>query len=81
LLTLASFFENAQVALNLGLLFSTAQVAYQFWQSRGWATFWAIFSQTHLVTLSRNQESAFWIVEKLKHLKGVSTANAAQSIW
>jgi hypothetical protein len=28
-------------------------VMYLFWQLIGWATFWAIFSQTHLATLAR----------------------------
>jgi hypothetical protein len=39
------------------------------------------FAKLRPNSATRNQESAFWIIEKLKHLKGVSTANAAQSIW
>jgi hypothetical protein len=32
-------------------LFSMVQVMYRIWQKMGWATFWAIFSQAHPVTL------------------------------
>jgi hypothetical protein len=33
------------------LLLSPVKVMYSFWPKMGWATFWAIFLQTHLVTL------------------------------
>jgi hypothetical protein len=36
---------------NFGLLVFTVPVTYSFWQKMGWATFWATFSNTHLVTL------------------------------
>jgi hypothetical protein len=41
------------VAQIFGLLFPSRPVMYLFWQKMGWATFWAIFSQTDLVTLAR----------------------------
>jgi hypothetical protein len=50
LFTLDSFSKNLEVALILGLLFYSAKVVYQ-WRKRNLATFWAIVSQTHLVTL------------------------------
>jgi hypothetical protein len=37
---------------NFGLLFSTVQVEYSPGQKMGWASFLAIFSQTHLVALT-----------------------------
>jgi hypothetical protein len=40
-------FENYRSIANFGLLFTTVPFMYKF----GWATFWATFSQTHLVTL------------------------------
>jgi hypothetical protein len=46
---LGSFF-NADVALIWGY-FSTVKFTYYFWQKMDWPKFWAIFSQTHLVTL------------------------------
>jgi hypothetical protein len=33
-----------------GLLFASVKFLHLFGQNMGWATFWAIFSQTHLVT-------------------------------
>jgi hypothetical protein len=38
------FEKNTKVAVMFGLLFP--------WLKMGWAIFWAIFSQTHLVTLT-----------------------------
>jgi hypothetical protein len=61
---LGDFFTNAsgifmtfiiEVARLLGYYFSTAQVVYWFSQMLGWATFWAILSQTHLVTVHLSQ--------------------------
>jgi hypothetical protein len=40
-----------EVAHIIGLLFHTAKVMHDFFQKMDWATFWATFSQTHLVTL------------------------------
>jgi hypothetical protein len=49
--SLGSFLKTAKVAQFCGLLFSAVKVMYSFWQKMAWATFWAIFSPTHLVTL------------------------------
>jgi hypothetical protein len=38
--------------LNFELLLSTEKAMYLRLQKMRWATFWAIFSQTHLVALS-----------------------------
>jgi ascorbate-specific PTS system EIIC-type component UlaA len=40
-----------EVAQIFGLLLSTEKVENGFWQKMDWATFWAIFSQTHQATL------------------------------
>jgi hypothetical protein len=40
------FFENYNSSLHFGILFSSDKELF-------WATFWAIFSQTHPVTLTR----------------------------
>jgi hypothetical protein len=47
--------KMTEVALMLGLLSSTVKVMRQFRQNIGWATFWALFCQAHLVTLVSNQ--------------------------
>lgn len=44
-------FSITEVARVLGVLFSTIKVMYHFCPKMGWATTWAIFLQTHLVTL------------------------------
>jgi hypothetical protein len=54
-----SFSQFSEVASTLGLLCSTAEAVYQFEQIMGWATFWAIFLQTHLVTLRTIKHSCF----------------------
>jgi hypothetical protein len=51
LFTLGRFLKVARVAQIVWEFLSTAQVMHTFLQEMGWATFWAIFSQTHLVTL------------------------------
>jgi hypothetical protein len=45
------FLKIAEMAQIFGLLCSTVNVTYHFGQNLSWATFWAIFSQTHLATL------------------------------
>jgi hypothetical protein len=42
-----------EVSQIFGLVFTTVKVMYKFGQKVVWATVWAIFSQTHLVTLLR----------------------------
>jgi hypothetical protein len=38
-----------------GEFFSTEKDMYQLRRKEGWARFWAIFAQTHLVTLSPSE--------------------------
>jgi hypothetical protein len=52
---LGSFLKKKQKWPNfVGYSFSTVKgyVCIHFGEKIGWATFWAIFSQTHLVTLA-----------------------------
>jgi hypothetical protein len=44
--------ENYRSSPNFRLLFSTVIAVYWYWQKMGWATIWAIFSQTYLATLA-----------------------------
>jgi hypothetical protein len=46
-----SFLKITKVANIFWPLFPTVKVYNKFWQKMDWAKFWAIFSQTHLVTL------------------------------
>jgi hypothetical protein len=59
----------AKVAQTVGLLFNVMFVlcTYAFGQKRSWATFWAILSQTHLVTLVELQ-----FLARVRTLKNVS---------
>jgi hypothetical protein len=45
----------AEVSQIFGLLFTTVPVIVLIWTKNGCATFWATFSQTHLVTLTLSQ--------------------------
>jgi hypothetical protein len=47
--------EITKVFPIFGLRFSSVKVMHSFWQQIGWATFLAISSQTHLVTLLRGK--------------------------
>jgi hypothetical protein len=71
---LDKFSKIAEVAPMFWLLFSALKITHVFLAKMGWATVWAILSQTHLVTLiisflgvgargTRRWEVAF-IVEK-----------------
>jgi hypothetical protein len=51
LFTLGGFLKITEVAQMHVLVVPNLSVTYLFWQKMGWATFWATFSQTHLVTL------------------------------
>jgi hypothetical protein len=51
LFSLGSLLKITEVAQHSGLLFSSFQFIYKFWQKMAWATIWAIFSQTHLVII------------------------------
>jgi hypothetical protein len=44
-------FLFTEIAKNFGLIIYTVRVMYSFRQRMRYATFWAIFSQAHLVTL------------------------------
>jgi hypothetical protein len=49
---LGSFLKIAKAAKSLDFLFhGKSHVCTYLVERMGWATFWAIFSQTHLVTL------------------------------
>jgi hypothetical protein len=53
-------FENYQRSTNSWATFSTVPTKYVlFLQITGWATFWATFSESHLVTLTANQCAGF----------------------
>jgi hypothetical protein len=47
-----------------GLLFSNVKVMHIFLQNMCWATFWAIFLQTHLVTLLGRHENRAFTTER-----------------
>jgi hypothetical protein len=49
--TLGCGLRTIKVAHILGLFISTVPVMCTFWQNICWASLWATFSQTHLVTL------------------------------
>jgi hypothetical protein len=49
--TLASFLKITEVAHKFVLIFFDSDVYALMFTKKGWATFWAIFSLTHLVTL------------------------------
>jgi hypothetical protein len=48
---MVSFLKTTEVAHLFELLSSTVKVMYKFRPKMGWATFWATFLHTHLVTL------------------------------
>jgi hypothetical protein len=45
------FFENKRNSRHFWNTFFTVKMYSNFGEKMGWASFWAIFSQTHLVTL------------------------------
>jgi hypothetical protein len=60
LFTLGSVLKITEVAQFSGQLISTVQLMYSFWHIWiGWATFWATFSKTHLVTLAYDETLFF----------------------
>jgi hypothetical protein len=60
LFALGGFLKITEVAQMYALLFPNESVMKLFWQKTGWATFWATFSQTHLVTLFLIPIFFFW---------------------
>jgi hypothetical protein len=59
LFTLGVFNKIIEAALIFGLLFSTVKNR----QKMGWATLWAFFSQTHLVTLVKDQTKNIFVLQ------------------
>jgi hypothetical protein len=57
LFTLGSGLKITEVAHILELLFSTSPECIALGKKTGWATFWATFSRTHLVTLRPTHSS------------------------
>jgi hypothetical protein len=53
-ITFVIFVKNTETAISIRLLFSTAKSYVLIFTKMDWATFWATFSQTHLVTLVIN---------------------------
>jgi hypothetical protein len=52
LFTLASIYKNLRRSPNVfANFFNSVNSCINVYEKMGWATFWAIFSQTHLVTL------------------------------
>jgi hypothetical protein len=48
------FLLNPRSGPHFGQLYSAVKFMYWTWQKLVWATFWAIFSQTHQVALDRS---------------------------
>jgi hypothetical protein len=63
LFTLGTYREITEVAQILRTLFSVEKVMYYFWQKNGWATIWAKFSQTLLVTLPNSEKKCTLTIE------------------
>jgi hypothetical protein len=55
LFSLGSVLKIKLAAKMFGLLLPTVPVMYYFRRIIGWATFWATFSQSHLVTMKTDQ--------------------------
>jgi hypothetical protein len=68
LFSLASLLKITEVAQILGLPFSKEPDMYHFLPSKCWATLWATFSPTHLVTLLPNKAFEPHEVESLRVL-------------
>jgi hypothetical protein len=47
----AVFLKITEGSTNFWTTFSAEKFMYKFRENMGWATYWAIFSQTHPVTL------------------------------
>jgi hypothetical protein len=50
------------------------------WQKMGWATFWANFSQTHLVTLNYRSELQLVDVTRMKRMIAYLTQQLIEQI-
>jgi hypothetical protein len=65
LFSLISYFENGRSSPNLCATFLHGERSASILTKHVWATFWAIFSQTHLVTLP--QAFFFSFLIKTRH--------------
>jgi hypothetical protein len=54
------FVKNTETATSIRLLFSTVKSYVLIFTKMDWATFWATFSQTHVVTLQGTQDAFGW---------------------
>jgi hypothetical protein len=77
----AVFKKNHRSSANFGLLFSIVRVMYTFFTKMGWATFWAIFLQTHLVTLLYTHMCVVGIPRPLAQSKKVLVTRLCRSPW
>jgi hypothetical protein len=75
---LASFLITAKVPKNF-----LEQAMHLFLQEDVWDTFWAIFSQTHLVTLTKGQNKHFVVVVTSTRVNQskLRESNPRSSIW
>jgi hypothetical protein len=67
LFTLSSVFKIKEVAQIFGLLFPRCQLCINF-DKKGWATFWATFSQAHLVTLTTFHQNECLLQLNTEHM-------------
>jgi hypothetical protein len=56
LFSFCSVLQITEIAQIIGLLISAVYGLFSFWTKTAWATFWAILSKTHLVTLDRSTQ-------------------------
>jgi hypothetical protein len=61
------FLKITKLAKKIFVYFFQDKCYVSIWTKSGWATFWAIFSQTHLVTLVKNGSVAGSAVERGGH--------------
>jgi hypothetical protein len=50
--TLGNYFNFTEESTRVWQLLAMVKFKNKFGQKMGWATFWAIFSETHLLTLA-----------------------------
>jgi membrane protein required for beta-lactamase induction len=58
---LGSFRKNTELAHIFWTIFFPIKLMYWFLPKMGWATVWANFSQTHLVTQGQVQKRSGWL--------------------
>jgi hypothetical protein len=62
LFTSARFFKLQYKPKNLGSSFAGVKLSINFDKKTGWATFWAMFANTHLVTLHATHVCAKYVI-------------------